>query len=133
MDKKIGVCYKCRNMYNNAINEFFCPNCEPEMTEKIEAINKYTEAHTDVTIEEIAQEFEMEQELVKKLQSKRIIKIHCKMCGEIIQAGVLCDKCKAKAIVKLSSIKYEKQPLPEVKAKMHFVNSDKKHGRLSGE
>ena len=132
-NKHLGACYKCRSIYNNAVNEFFCPACSPEMDAKIEDINKYIEEHEDATIAEIAEKFDITQELFKKLQKKSLIKYRCRMCGEIVLEGMLCDKCKTKAIVNLSSINYEKPTLPEVKAKMHFVGSGKKRGRLSGE
>ena len=119
----LEACYCCRRLFNNSINELFCPNCAPKMEVKIDAMKKYIKENEGATIKELATTFDIEPAVIKKLQRKNLISVMgtCKRCGEDIADGTICKECKAREINRLSSVTFVKPTLVETKAKMRFL------------
>ncbi len=92
-------CPKCGKVYVR-VNRNLCPDCIQEEEEKFEEVRHYLKKNPGATIEQIAKEFEVEENVVVRwlregrIEDARIeLKLTCQMCGKPIHIGTLCSKC----------------------------------------
>lgn len=96
-------CRKCGKIFNYIAGPFVCPACREELEKEFQKVKKYVSEHRGCTIQEVADECEVEAYQVREwIRDERLefvegtaMGLACEKCGASIRSGRFCDKCKA--------------------------------------
>ncbi len=99
------ICKECGgHMKFQGLGEYRCEECGTLAYDDYGKVRNYLEEHRGATAYEISQEIGIPQRNIRKLiREERIevsensrVFVKCKMCGQDIRLGDLCDSCKKK-------------------------------------
>ncbi|WP_026509558.1 MULTISPECIES: flagellar protein [unclassified Butyrivibrio] len=131
-------CSRCGKMFNYIAGDVLCENCKKSIEEKFQQVKKYIQDNPGSGLKQISDECEVSTKQLKKwILEERLmfteqspIQITCENCGERIQTGRLCAKCKATVTNALSdTVKKRQEALAaEIAKKQAAQKSDQKSG-----
>lgn len=95
-------CRKCGRIYNFVPGHYICPVCEAQREEDFQRTKEYVRDHPNCSVNEVVEECHVEMQQIQQwLREERLqladtsgIMLTCEKCGEPIQSGRYCEKCK---------------------------------------
>lgn len=99
-------CRACKKTYEIGIGlPSLCPECIQKEKEEYDLVRSFVRDRPGVTVDIVERETKVERQKIlryiydEKLEvySKTESFMRCRMCGETIYTGILCDKCKQRA------------------------------------
>ncbi len=108
---EVKNCRKCRKLFNYIAGPQICPQCREALEAKFQDVKKYVYDNKGATITQIAAACEVDVPQIQQwIREERLvfssdspITINCESCGEMIQTGRFCAKCKANVANGLSN------------------------------
>ena len=130
-------CSRCGKMFNYVSGPPICDNCKKALEEDFQKVKKYVQDNPSASLKQIAEENDVKLNQIKEwIREERLmfskdspLALTCENCGEPIQTGRLCAKCKAGMANNLSNSiakpKTLQQPVAkkEPKAGMRFLDT----------
>jgi len=125
-------CRHCKRIFNHVIGPPICPLCRDENERKFQEVKKYIQDNRGATINMVSEDCEVEIKQINQwIREERLqfaddspIRVSCEKCGEMIRAGVYCDKCKIEMTNTLSSV-YKKEPVVKEEPKKKQSDKDR--------
>ncbi|MDR2546050.1 MAG: flagellar protein [Lachnospiraceae bacterium] len=113
-------CRVCKKLFNYVYGPPVCPLCKDAKEKKFQEVKKYIQDHRGANIHQVSEDCEVEVNQINQwIREERLqfaedspIRVSCEKCGEMIRAGVYCDKCKADMANTLGNV-YKKEPIKE--------------------
>ena len=95
-------CKKCGRVFGSEFGEQHCSKCRGNTDEDFRKVKDYLYDHPGATVQEVAEETNVDEKLIIKFLKQEKIEIiedensvlNCERCGVSIKTGRLCDKCK---------------------------------------
>lgn len=114
-------CKECGKLFNYLNGKPICPACKQKLEEKFTQVKEYIRANPGATINQVAEENEVEVRQIKQwVREERLafssdspVSIECESCGAPIKTGRYCLECMNKMTNKLSGA--IRKPVEEVK------------------
>ena len=114
-------CRYCKKLFNHVVGPPICPLCRDEQARKFQEVKKYIQDHRGATIHMVSEDCEVDINQINQwIREERLqfaddspIRVSCERCGEMIRAGVYCDKCKLEMTTTLSSAYKKEIPVQE--------------------
>ena len=126
VNPRLRQCAECGKVFYSPWNYTVCDKCRAKINDKEEQIREFVMKNCNATIVEIAEEFEVSVNFVRrmidegKLDLKKTEPIRCRGCGAEIATGNYCAKCRDK-------MKHQIEV-----AKERILENMKKQGKLDG-
>jgi flagellar operon protein (TIGR03826 family) len=93
-------CSRCGKIFAY-VSKRICPDCLQEIEQDFERIRVYVKANPGATVAEIANELEVDPELIMEFvrqgRSDVVVNglaLQCERCGEDVIMGRYCEKCR---------------------------------------
>lgn len=131
-------CKRCRKIFNYIGGQPLCPQCKEELEKKFQEVKAFVQEHKNISVAEVAKECEVEESQIHQwVKEERLmfssginIGIVCEKCGEPIETGRFCGRCKVNMINDLSEAGRRPAPEPakpaapaKEKDRMRFLNT----------
>lgn len=103
---KLQNCRKCGRVFSSA-GDSVCPDCKKLEEEKFELVKNYLWENPNSTIDQVAEETDVEKELIIKFMKEDRLaadglvidfKLKCSRCGKEIDSGTFCESCRNKLV-----------------------------------
>lgn len=135
---EVKNCRKCRKLFNYIGGQQICPQCKEELEKKFQEVKTYIYEHKTASVREVSKECEVDEKQIHQwVKEERLvfasgidIGIVCENCGEPIETGRFCSKCKASMINDLSAAgrrpaapEAPKPAASDNKNRMRFLNT----------
>lgn len=95
-------CKRCGKLFNYAAGQMICENCRKELEQDFQKCKEYIKENPNQGIKEVAEACEVPENQIKQwvreerlMFSKGAGALSCEQCGEPIETGRFCEKCKA--------------------------------------
>ncbi|WP_026506891.1 flagellar protein [Butyrivibrio sp. MC2013] len=116
-------CPKCGKMFNYVAGPPICDDCRKRMEDDFQKVKTYIQENPLATLKEISEANEVKVGQIKEwIRQERLmfskdspIKLTCENCGELIETGRFCAKCKGKVANNLTDA--FKKEAPQIKAR----------------
>jgi hypothetical protein len=126
----VRTCKSCGRLFNYLSGEPLCSACRDVNEKKFVEVKEYIREHRNAPIKQVSEECEVSiKQLERWVRQERLefskdsgVMFYCSSCGEPIQSGTMCEKCKNSMASTLSGL-INKPKAPEVHKKQH--ESDK--------
>ena len=130
-------CARCGKMFNYIGGQPICEPCKKAMEEDFQKVKQYIVDNPRAGLKEISQECKVTtKQLQQWIREERLmfskdspIKLQCENCGELIETGRFCAKCKATMANTLNNTFAKPKPQlqqpvkKESKAGMRFLDT----------
>ena len=130
-------CSRCGKMFNYIGGQPICEPCKKAMEEDFQKVKQYIVDNPRAGLKEISQECKVTtKQLQQWIREERLmfskdspIKLQCENCGELIETGRFCAKCKATMANTLNNTFAKPKPQlqqpvkKESKAGMRFLDT----------
>ncbi|MBR1420254.1 MAG: hypothetical protein IJ575_04275 [Selenomonadaceae bacterium] len=123
---RLRQCAECGKVFYSLWNYTVCDKCRAKINDKEEQIREFVMKNCNATIIEIAEEFEVSVNFVRrmidegKLDLKKTVTIRCHGCGAEIATGNYCAKCRDKMKHQIEA------------AKERILENMRKQGKIDG-
>ncbi len=130
-------CARCGKMFNYLAGQPICENCKKAIEEDFQKVKQYIEENPRAGLRQISEECEVTTKQIQIwIREERLmftadspLQIKCENCGELIQTGRFCPKCKATMANTLNNTFQKQKPVlqqpakKEPKAGMRFLDT----------
>ena len=117
-------CRKCGKLFNYVSGPPICMACREALEAKFQEVKDYIRDHSHATLPEVAEACDVSQNQIQQwLKDERLevtegsgIALLCENCGEPINSGRFCAKCKSSMADRLNErIRKPEAPKPQPK------------------
>ncbi len=124
---ELRTCRNCKRLYNHFVGQNMCPDCIAKLDEVFRNVKAYVYDNPNASIHQVAEEFDISVKVIHgwvreerlEFSSGSGVGLPCEVCGDIIQSGRFCNKCKKNIVQNLSTM---------YSTKMEQTNDDSKSG-----
>ena len=130
-------CARCGKMFNYVSGQPICEPCKKAIEEDFQKVKQYIADNPRAGLRQIAEDNEVSTKQIQQwIREERLmftadspLQIQCENCGETIQTGRFCAKCKAKMANNLTDTFAKPKPVlqqpvkQEKKAGMRFLDT----------
>jgi uncharacterized Zn finger protein (UPF0148 family) len=110
----VNTCNQCGKLFMlKNEGEVLCPKCQKKEKKFYFSIDKCLKEHPNITVEQLSEKTDSSpKKIIKKIRNRRISvknSVRCERCGDIIDTGRFCEKCRQELIVGFNSPFDEKE------------------------
>ncbi len=133
---EISCCTYCGKLFHSFEGQRYCPRCISVLEERFKLVKEYIYEHPEATAPEVAKEFDISiRTIYRWVREERLafseksgFGLPCQSCGETINMGRYCPKCKLKLRNNLSNA-YKSKPVENKRTsadypKMRFLQDE---------
>ncbi|MDC7292919.1 MULTISPECIES: hypothetical protein [unclassified Butyrivibrio] len=130
-------CARCGKMFNYVAGQPICESCKKAIEDDFQKVKQYIEENPRAGLKQISEDNGVTTKQIQQwIREERLmfskdspLQLQCENCGELIQTGRFCAKCKASMANNLTDTFAKPKPLlqqpakPEKKAGMRFLDT----------
>lgn len=130
-------CSRCGKMFNYVAGPPICDPCKKAIEEDFQKVKQYIQDNPRASLKEIAEDNQVSSKQIQQwIREERLmfskdspLQLLCEKCGEPIQTGRFCAKCKTSMANNLTDTFARPKPQlqqpvkKEPKAGMHFLDT----------
>ena len=113
-------CKGCGRLFNYVAGPPLCPACREELEKKFQQVKAYICDNKNATVAMVAEECDVSEKQIKQwVREERLVfyggidaGIYCETCGEPIDTGRFCPKCKANVVNGFNEAMPKAEPKP---------------------
>ena len=123
----VRTCKSCGRLFNYLSGDPLCSACRDSNEKKFMEVKEYIRENGNASIKQVSEECDVSiKQLERWVRQERLefsrdsgVTFFCSSCGEPIQSGTMCEKCKKGMASSLSSMIDKPKTVEAPKKKLH--------------